>query len=136
MLFNYSYQLTSMVIFCLSIYILLTFFMYSTQGDMDNVIKDIKKLKKIEDKDEIIDKLFGIIIESKTSVSWPITLCISILVSSLITYCTSTIDDLDRKFLITTMFLFFTIFSMFSFVSTHGGQKQIINSIILHNNKN
>jgi hypothetical protein len=136
MLFNYSQKIVSIMIFCLSIYILLTFYIYSTQGDMNNLIKDIKKLKKVKDKDEIIDRLFHIIVDNKSSVKWPIIVSISIIISSLITYCTSGINNLDQKFLITSAFIFLTIYGMFNFLKTHGGQNQLIKSVILHNNKN
>lgn len=135
MLFNYSQKFLCVIILCLSIYILLTFYIYSTKGDMDNFLKDIKKLNKIKDKDEIINKLFYIIAEDKTSIKWPIIVCISVIVSTLIIYCTIGINNLDQKFLIITLIIFFTIYGFFNFLLTHGGQKQLINSIILHNKK-
>ena len=84
MLFNYSQKFLCIIIFFLSFYILVTFYIYSAKGDMDNIIKDVKNLKKIKDKDEIIDKLFLIIAEENSTVKWPLTLTISIIVASLI----------------------------------------------------
>jgi hypothetical protein len=135
MLFEYSQKFLCAVFLCLAFYTLLTFYIYSTKGDMDNIIKDIKKLEKIKDKDEIISKLFLIIVEDKTSVKWPIILCISVLISSLITYCTASNNNLDQKFLIITVIIFLTIYGIFNFFRAHGGTRQLVNSIILHNNK-
>jgi hypothetical protein len=136
MLFNYSQKFLCIIIFFLSFYILLTFYIYSVKGDMENIIKDVKNLKKIKDKDEIIDKLFLIIAEENSSVKWPLILCISVIVSSLITYCTAGINNLDQKFLIITVIIFLTIYGIFNFFMAHGGKRKLVNSIILHNNKN
>jgi hypothetical protein len=134
MLFLYGKKIVSLIFVMLILYTILTINIYSSEGDINNILADMKKLEKIGDKDEIVHNLFQIILQEKAKVSWPLILVLSIIFSIIITYCTYELKDLDQKFLITTILIFLPMYLLFNYLKAHGGNKNLFNSILLYKN--
>lgn len=127
------FETVSTILVCfLSVYIIASFYTYSRQGDIDNSLKGLETLYHINDKDEIVKKLFEHSVALQSIVRWPVIVAVSIVSSIIITYATSNISDNGQKFFIILPLIFAPIYASFNFLQAHGGN----NTRIAINNLN
>jgi hypothetical protein len=129
-------KIVMICLFILILYIVCTLYFYSKDGDLNNTIRGINKLKDINDKDEIINTLYRMVITQNVSVRWPAIVALSIVSSLFITYCTNGNLTVDQRFLITIPFVFVPMYLLFNFKKAHNCNENIVNATFLYSKNN